>query len=240
MLTLLWEQRTRAELAAEGLVFDSGNASTTDTETSGSRDAKPDGGWSGDAASVLPRTIKAPAFGNLSAGQAFTIEFAVDTAALPHAVLHDMPLLDCRSCETCSGIAVFFTRSGPKSTNGTVVTISISDKHGHTQRWSTDSEARMWLPGNHHAAFVVDGFARVMSTFVNGVFGDGGHQRSQGWTHLGSVPNIAGQGDIGVVDGASQCKVNSAAVRMLRIYDRFLLTTEVISNWRHWKHHGSR
>jgi hypothetical protein len=66
------------------------------------------------------------------------------------------------------------------------------------------------------------------------IFGDGGHTRSQGWTHLGSKPNIAGEGDIGVVDGAPQCKLHPS-VKTLRLYDRYLLTSEVIGNWRHWQ-----
>ena len=63
---------------------------------------------------------------------------------------------------------------------------------------------------------------------------DGGNARPQGWDHLGSIPNIAGEGDIESVDGGAQCTLHPA-LRSLHVYDRFLLTTEAVANWRSWK-----
>jgi len=115
-----------------------------------------------------------------------------------------------------------------------VLELRLSDGT-HQQRWTTDSEARLWLPTHHHAAFVVDGYSRVISTLVNGVFGSGGEARSQGWTHLGSDrSSLTGSGDIGLVDGAGACGLHSS-LRLLRVYGNYLLTTEVVGNWRHWR-----
>jgi hypothetical protein len=147
MLSLMWAQRTHAEVAQRGLVFDSDNSSATST-------------------------IPAPAFGNLSAGRGFVVELVLDTADLPHTTMHEFSLFDCRRCLTCSGVSVGFTRGTPSmagTQNGTVLTLGIRDAHHRGQEWSTDAEARLWLPMKHHVTFVVDGFARVISTFVNGV-----------------------------------------------------------------------
>ena len=56
----------------------------------------------------------------------------------------------------------------------------------------------------------------------------------QGWAHLGSIPNIAGEGDIQSVDGAARCTLDPA-LRAVKVYDRFLMTSEAIGNWRSWK-----
>eukprot|EP01048_Picozoa_sp_COSAG05_P023173 COSAG05_NODE_4909_length_1331_cov_0.757305_1_plen_61_part_00 len=42
------------------------------------------------------------------------------------------------------------------------------------------------------------------------------------------------EGDIESVEGASQCEIHPA-VTLLRVYDRYLMTTEVVGNWRNWK-----
>jgi len=59
----------------------------------------------------------------------------------------------------------------------------------------------------------------------------GGSQRASGFTHIGG--GIAGNGGIGVVDGASSCALDGDALSLVRVYDRALLVSEAIGNWRH-------
>ena len=86
----------------------------------------------------------------------------------------------------------------------------------------------------NHVVFTVDGASRTIMSVVNGKLSDGGTVRSHGWAHLGSHFDIAGGGGIGNVDGGPTCVVDPNAVLMVRVYNRYLSTTEAIGNWRNW------
>jgi hypothetical protein len=92
--------------------------------------------------------------------------------------------------------------------------------------WSTDE--RVVQPDQlHHAVFIVDGAANIVSVVADGVLCDGGGSRIQGWWRL--HPYLDEINDDGV------CRVGggwSGSIRHLRIYDRYLLTSEAIGNYR--------
>lgn len=74
-------------------------------------------------------------------------------------------------------------------------------------------------------AFVVDGGPKVISVVVDGILCDGGLQGSAGWSFFGM--------DLADVTGSLQATVGQVAkLGEVRIYDRYLLTSEIISNWR--------
>ena len=124
---------------------------------------------------------------------------------------------------------------GPGCTKSYKVNVTISDGN-HTQTFDTDSEAQLWLPGPHHIVFVVDGSSRTITSIANGVFADGGYERSQGWAHLGTddLTRADRPQQIGDVNGAGACSLHPS-VALVRIYNRSLLTSEAIGNWRAWK-----
>jgi hypothetical protein len=206
-LDLVWQQDTIATVASGGLIL---NRQFTH--------------------STGPIIIPAPTWGqlNLSAGAGFAIEVEFDAQTLPNTEIHGLPLFDCRhtakmdAVPVNSGIVVLFTKVAAIH----VVNISMWDGGGgQGQSWDTDSEARLWLPQKHTVLLNVDGLARTITTVVNGVFGSGGSRRPQGWTALDPK--------LGAVGGASapHCTVHSS-VSSVRVYDRYLTTTEAIGNWR--------
>ena len=195
----------------------------------------------------LPQSVAAPSFGNLSAGAGFTVELVLDTTKLPAKTALSVDLFDCRATARATphglkrqGVALRFSNIADSGHGGGMVApaytieMLITDGAGRNQSYHTDGEARLWLQQEHHITTIVDGFSRTITSVVNGVFADGGNTRGQGWAHLGSIANIAGEGDIEVVDGARSCIIHPA-VTSLRAYDRFLLTTEAIGSWRAWK-----
>ncbi len=195
----------------------------------------------------LPQRVVAPSFGNLSAGDGFTVELVLDTTKLPAQTPLSIDLFDCRAPARNTshglkrqGVALRFSNIADNGHgNGMVapaytIELLITDGAGRNQSYHTDGEARLWLQHEHHITTIVDGLSRTITSVTNGVFADGGNARGQGWAHLGSIPNIAGEGDIEVVDGARSCTIHPA-VTSLRAYDRFLFTTEAIGSWRAWK-----
>ena len=144
-------------------------------------------------------------------------------------------LFDCRAPatgpnSTRQGVSLSFSKD--EKTNVWEFALDITDHTGKHQRYHTDEEAGLWQLREHHVTISVDGFARVIAAITNGIFNDGGSTRPQGWAHLGSYVDLTGAGDIEVVDGASECMIDARAVKLLRVYNRYLLTSEAIGNWR--------
>ncbi|MCY4537356.1 MAG: hypothetical protein OXE52_03905 [Chloroflexi bacterium] len=129
------------------------------------------------------------------------------------------------------------------SARGTVEII-LNDGRGEA-RWDCDID--MLEAGKlHHLAVVVDGGPKIISFIVDGVLCDGGAFRQFGWgrfspelRHVNSASKnpIIAPGSASVQDGASdeadrERVAIGAAIQTLRIYDRYLLTSEVIGNYR--------
>jgi hypothetical protein len=96
--------------------------------------------------------------------------------------------------------------------------------------WDTD-------PGVHpgtlkvgvwqHVAFVVDGGPKIITAIVDGILNDGGPARDYGW---GRFP-----ADLGDVNGNTDAPIGAkifGSIKGLRIYDRYLRTSEVVGNYR--------
>lgn len=125
-------------------------------------------------------------------------------------------------------------------------TVEIILNDGRTEnRWDCDPdvlEAGML----QHLAIVVDGGPRIITFVVDGVVCDGGAFRQFGWgrfspelRHVNSSSTnwIIAPGSTGIQDGAAaQSDAERVeiglAIRSLRIYDRYLRTSEVIGNYR--------
>ena len=81
--------------------------------------------------------------------------------------------------------------------------------------------------GLHHAVFIIDGCAGIVSFVVDGRLCDGGADRSQGWWRL--PPGLDDLNDHGrLLIGRDF----PGTVESLRIYDRHLLTSEAIASYR--------
>jgi hypothetical protein len=93
---------------------------------------------------------------------------------------------------------------------------------------SWDTDPGMVKTGNaQHVVFVVDGAPNIISCIVNGKLCDGGRYRPLGFDWF----------DYKLIDinGSDKLKVApdfNGSVRSLRIYDRYLRTSEAISNFK--------
>jgi hypothetical protein len=77
-----------------------------------------------------------------------------------------------------------------------------------------------------HVAVIVDAGPRVVSFVVDGVFNDGGPLRDYGW---GRFPDTLG--DVNGGEARIASKIFGEIAR-LRVYDRYLRTSEAVANWR--------
>ena len=115
-----------------------------------------------------------------------------------------------------------------------VVRLEMSDRN-HVSCW--DCDAGLLVPGQPHSiAFIIDGGPKTISVVVDGVLCDGGEQRDFGWGHF--TPYTVQQGS-----GPYKRLLNeSGEIRLgpslrgqllgLRVYDRYLLTSEAVANHR--------
>ena len=73
----------------------------------------------------------------------------------------------------------------------------------------------------------MDGGPKIISFIIDGVFNDGGDRRQFGWARFPA--------DLRAVPGSDKLTLGSrlrGEMKDLRIYDRALRTSEIISNWR--------
>lgn len=96
------------------------------------------------------------------------------------------------------------------------------------RHWSWTTDEGSIRPGVlHHVVFIVDGLAKICSVAVDGRLCDGGSRRIQGWWRL--HPHMGELNDAGLCAvGADFC----GEIQRLRIYDRYLRTSEAVSNHR--------
>jgi hypothetical protein len=92
----------------------------------------------------------------------------------------------------------------------------------------------------HHVAFVVDGGPKIISVIVDGVLCDGSESeaRRYGWgrflmsRYLNRSDEHLEAHELGDVTGGQYLRINTHYMQAVRIYDRYLRTSEVISNYR--------
>ena len=161
--------------------------------------------------------IKMPQLSNLAAGGGFTVDFWIKLRELSPG----QTVLDAKTGEG-KGIRI-------STTNRFTLALALHD--GATEStWESD-------PGTHegtlktgvwqHVAFIVDGGPKLISVVVDGVFNDGGPVRDYGWGRF--APSLSD------VNGEKEAKFAPAIfgeIKTLRIYDRYLRTSEAVGNWR--------
>ena len=105
-------------------------------------------------------------------------------------------------------------------------TLKLSINDGQ-HRGSWDSDTGLLTEGKpHHVAFVVDGGPNIITVVVDGVLCDGGSDRQYGWGRFDPL--------IGDVSGRGNVKTSpaGATVHAIRLYDRYLRTSEVVQSFR--------
>lgn len=103
--------------------------------------------------------------------------------------------------------------------------IEMSDGE-HRGFWACDRG--VLRPGTrHHVAIIVDGGPNVISFVVDGILCDGGEASTYGWGRFSP--------DLGDVNGSDNVQIAPALkgnIDSLRIYDRYLRTSEAVGNFR--------
>ncbi len=149
----------------------------------------------------------------LSQGGGFSIEFWLRLEALASGQI----LLDSRRADGC-GIALTTTERG---------TLQILLSDGRSQA-SWDCDTGVLQAGlRHHVVVSVDGGPKIISFVIDGVLCDGGTQRQFGWGRFNPY--------LGDVNGAERAQIAPnlrGQIEILRVYNRFLLNSEAVSNWR--------
>lgn len=209
-LDILWTQFDRTELARDGIVLER-------TEpTAGSGDAH-----SRSAAAIvenptfgrfLERDHRRPDYGakDLRAGFTIDLVLTLDSEA-PGQVILDTRTPDGR------GLALTTAGDGR-------LELSLCDGQSRNE-WTSDP---VGAGEAHHVSVIVDGGPKVIVFVVDGVVNDGGEDRQFGWGRFSPVLRDAGGGDdLRVAAGGF-----SGTIHSLRIYDRALMVTEAIGNFR--------
>ena len=158
-----------------------------------------------------------PALRSLAGRGGFSIDFQVRFRELTPGQI----LFDARA-ESGRGLAV---------TVGDRFNLQLTMNDGaRTFIWESDygtHEGTLKVGRWQHVALIVDGGPRIVSFVIDGQFNDGGATRQFGW---GRFP-----ADLGDVNGSRTALIapkSFAEVGVMRFYDRYLLTSEAVSNWR--------
>jgi len=181
-----------------------------------------------DAAALEKGSLAMPRLPDLAKGGGFSLDLQVKLDDLSPGQV----LLDSRNAEG-AGIAVTTTDAG-------TLQLAISDGTTSSQ-WDTDpGVVKAGEPS--HVTFIVDGGPKIISVVVNGRLCDGGEARPFGWGRFLAKQDKAGGRDrktvgpdIGDVSGSETLKIAPAMkgkVEALRIYDRYLRTSEAVGNHR--------
>lgn len=225
LLDALWDQFNIAEVARTGMILE-----------------LPADGASMPATAALPplpdflqRDAHRADYGTLDLRRGFSIDVWFHLDALTPGQI----LLDNR---TPNGQG-FCLQTTPRG----MIEIVLND--GRTEnRWDCDP-GLLEVGKTHHLVVSVDGGPKVITFVVDGSFNDGGEHRQFGWGRYS--PNLRGvnAADVGALDlgdmrRAVNAPTHSAAsilrigpslqgtVLSVRIYDRALLTSEAIGNYR--------
>jgi hypothetical protein len=126
-----------------------------------------------------------------------------------------------------------------RSPSGKGVAITMTDRYTLKLTLNDGTREASWDsdPGFHpgtlktgawqYVAFVVDGGPKIITVMVDGVLNDGGPVREYGWgrfpTELQDVNGLA---------TARACEGVFGGIKLLRFYDRYLRTSELMGNWR--------
>ena len=153
-----------------------------------------------------------PKLPNLAAGDGFTIELWISMRDLSSQQI----ILDCRK-DNGKGVALTTTEVG-------TLRLDLNDGR-HKYYWNCDP-GLLRVDKLHHVVFIVDGGPKIVSVLVDGILCDGGAYRQYGWgrftKHLG---------DVNGMDRVRIAPAFKGALKSLRIYNRYLRTSEAIGNF---------
>lgn len=205
LLNALWNQTEARSVATEGLVLDLDSITNGDT--------------------VEMPTL--PALHNQGVGErrgGFTIELWVRFDKLSAWQV----LFDSRD-EEGQGILVQLDDKGAAKLEMTGRAFGLPGSRlgngGTVCSWTSDRD--LLKTGRlHQILFIVDGGPKIISVMIDGVLCDGGAERQFGWSRFHPEFTSA--------NGAKQATVAPSLhgnMEHLRIYDRYLLTSEGVGNW---------
>jgi len=165
-----------------------------------------------DSTKIAHRAVEMPQLPDLAKGGGFSIDFWI---RLEEQSANKV-ILDSRDAAG-KGVLV-------KTAEHSAIRIEMNDG-SRVGFWTCDRDlmtAHAW----HHVAVIVDGGPKVISFVVDGILCDGGKDSIYGWGRF--VPELSD------VNGSSRVRVVpslTGAVKRLRIYDRYLRTSEAIANF---------
>ncbi|MEO7144739.1 MAG: exo-alpha-sialidase [Bryobacteraceae bacterium] len=158
-----------------------------------------------------------PRLRRLSEGGGFTLEFRFRLSELTGGQI----LLDART-PAGKGILVATT---DRFTLNLTLNDGVRESSWDSDPGDQDGTLRsgVW----QHVIVIVDGGPRIISFVIDGVFNDGGAVRDYGWGRFDS-----GMDDVNCGAEARFAPAIFGQVKLLRIYDRYLTTSEAVGNWR--------
>ena len=168
-----------------------------------------------DAAAAKAQSVDMPRLVDLSQGDA--VGFAVDLKIkFADNGKESQVVLDSRD-EQGRGLSIGVDKDG-------ALNIYFSDGN-HSGRWASD--AGLLKPGKtHHVTAIVDGGPSIITFVVDGKLCDGGERRIRGWGRFD--PKV---GDINGSDKLRIAPSFAGEVLHLRVYDRYLRTSEAVGNF---------
>jgi len=158
--------------------------------------------------------IAMPKLGDLSKRHGFAVDLWIRIADLKGP----QTILDSRRDGKGKGLAIVKTENG---------TLAVAFSDG-TRSGGWDVDKGLLKAGRlHHVVFIVDGGPGVVSCVVDGRFCDGGtHVRQFGWGRFDRKIAAVGGGRLKLPADAG------ADIIRLRIYNRYLRTSEAVANFR--------
>lgn len=159
-----------------------------------------------------PHNVRLQNLPNLYKDGAFTIDMWLDIEELiPGQVILDSRNLNGKG---------FYISVSPKRT----IELTLNDGI-MSHSWDTDPGI-VKTGSRQHVVFVVDGAPNIISSIVNGVLCDGGRYRKRGFDWFDSkFSDINGSDLLKVVPDFN------GSVKSLRIYNRYLRTSEAVANF---------
>ncbi len=153
-----------------------------------------------------------PSLPSLAEGGGFSVDFWIrfDTLEAGQTILAG-------GDETGRGFEIKATEHG-------TIRIVMSDGES-TGLWASDRD--LFEPGVwHHVAIIVDGGPKIITFVVDGVLCDGGAHSIYGWGRFSPrLGRVTGSGDLRLAPSLK------GRLARLRIYDRYLRTSEAIANF---------
>lgn len=143
--------------------------------------------------------------------------FAIDLWLTPDGGSTEQTILDTRN-RFGRGITLTLRPEGS-------VRITLGDRSIETT-WESDP-GLLTPGGRHHVAAIVDGGPKILTFVVDGVLCDGGTSRTKGWHRFA--------GDLGDLNGTPTAAISpnlTSELHRIRIYDRYLRTSEAVANYR--------